>query len=263
MSAKTATPPTYADYLNLLAQQSQPSGWDYAQYLAEIDTSHLLSGLSSTDVFILDYSSKQYPFLSPNAKQVIGHPREAFVEGGLDFMLYHRQDFAVWNETIFPDEVRFIAQHQDENLASFRFSKTYRFRNQEGQYRTILQRNTIISVSEGSTPIAIFGSASDITDFAEKGKVVHQIERYNAPNGQWELLFSKEYYPDIAPDNLLSAREVEILKWAIEGYSSKQIADKLYLSFNTVNTHRRNMLRKTNCQNSLELLQYAIARKLL
>ncbi|MFD2570950.1 response regulator transcription factor [Spirosoma soli] len=260
---KTVTLPTYVDYLNLLAQQPQPSGWDYGQYLAEVGTRHLWSGLSSTDVFILDYSSKQYPFLSPDAKQVIGQPREAFVEGGLDFMLYHRHDFAVFSETIFPDEVRFIAQHQDEDLASFRFSKTYRFRNQEGHYRTILQRNTIISVSEQSTPIAIFGSATDITDFTEKGKIVHQIEQYDSVNQQWKLLLSKEYFPDIAPDNLLSKREIEIMKWAVEGYSSKQIADKLHVSFNTVNTHRRNMLRKTNCQNSLELLQYAIARKLL
>ncbi|GAB4044245.1 response regulator transcription factor [Spirosoma litoris] len=76
-------------------------------------------------------------------------------------------------------------------------------------------------------------------------------------------MLSKEYFPDIDPDKLLSKREIEILKWAIEGYSSKQIADKLFLSFNTVNTHRRNMLRKTNSQNSMDLLRYAIQHGLL
>lgn len=260
---KNATPPTYLEYLNRLAAQPQLSASDYAQYLEETDTTHLLLDVSSTDIFILDYKSKQYPYLSPKAKRVMGHPKEAFQEGGLEFMLSHRHDFAVFNETIFPEEVRFIAQHQAENLAYFRFSKSYRFRNQEGQYRTILQRNTVINAGEQSTPIAIFGSTSDITDFAEKGKVVHQIERYDPVNQQWQLMLSKEYFPDIAPEKLLSKREVEILKWAVEGYSSKQIADKLYVSFNTVNTHRRNMLRKTNCQNSLDLLRYAIERKLL
>jgi len=44
-------------------------------------------------------------------------PKEAFQEGGLEFMLYHpgTTDFAVFNETIFPEEVRFIAQHPTED----------------------------------------------------------------------------------------------------------------------------------------------------
>lgn len=77
------------------------------------------------------------------------------------------------------------------------------------------------------------------------------------------MLHSKVYYPDVDPVKLLSKREVEILKWIVEGYSSKQIADKLFLSTSTVNTHRQNMLRKTNSQNSAELLRYAINQKLL
>ena len=45
---------------------------------------------------------------------------------------------------------------------------------------------------------------------------------------------------------MLSDRELEILKLVADGYSSKQVADKLFLSELTVNTHRCNMLKKTN-----------------
>ena len=107
------------------------------------------------------------------------------------------------------------------------------------------------------------GCAWDITHLTEKGKVIHQIEKYNTVSGSWDLLLSKSYYPDIDENQLLSKREIEILKWSIEGCGSKQIAEKLHITFNTVNTHRRNMLRKTNCQNSMELLRYAIENKLL
>lgn len=56
---------------------------------------------------------------------------------------------------------------------------------------------------------------------------------------------------------ILSDREIEILKLVAEGFSSKQVADKLFLSELTVNTHRRNMLKKTNQPNVAALVSYA------
>jgi DNA-binding NarL/FixJ family response regulator len=56
---------------------------------------------------------------------------------------------------------------------------------------------------------------------------------------------------------ILSAREIEILKLVAAGLSSKHVADKLFLSELTVNTHRRNMLKKTNQPNVAALVNYA------
>ena len=55
--------------------------------------------------------------------------------------------------------------------------------------------------------------------------------------------FPDEDLLSIGPD--LSVREFEIIKLIEKGQSSKQIADKLFLSVYTVNTHRRNILKKT------------------
>jgi len=59
----------------------------------------------------------------------------------------------------------------------------------------------------------------------------------------------------------LSERELEILKLVSEGYNSKQVADKLFLSEFTVNTHRRNMLKKTNQPNVAALVTFAKQRQ--
>jgi DNA-binding NarL/FixJ family response regulator len=48
---------------------------------------------------------------------------------------------------------------------------------------------------------------------------------------------------------LITSREQEILKLMAEGMSSKSIANELGVSFHTVQTHRKNILRKLN-QNS-------------
>lgn len=52
--------------------------------------------------------------------------------------------------------------------------------------------------------------------------------------------------------NILSKRELEILQYVGEGFTSKEIADLLSISINTVSRHRQNILQKLNVKNSVE-----------
>lgn len=58
--------------------------------------------------------------------------------------------------------------------------------------------------------------------------------------------------------SFLSKREGTILGLIAEGLSSKSIAKTLFISENTVETHRRNMLRKAGVNNTAALLKIAI-----
>ena len=51
-------------------------------------------------------------------------------------------------------------------------------------------------------------------------------------------------------------RETEILSLIACGYDSKNISDKLFISINTVNNHRQNILRKTKTENTTQALLY-------
>jgi DNA-binding CsgD family transcriptional regulator len=53
---------------------------------------------------------------------------------------------------------------------------------------------------------------------------------------------------------VLTRREKEILNYIAQGLCSKQIADRLTLSVNTVANHRKNMLYKTQTKSSAELI---------
>lgn len=55
----------------------------------------------------------------------------------------------------------------------------------------------------------------------------------------------------------LTSREIEIIKLLAKGLSSPEIAEKLFISENTVETHRRNILRKTNTHSTVELINYS------
>jgi two-component system response regulator NreC len=52
----------------------------------------------------------------------------------------------------------------------------------------------------------------------------------------------------------LTDREIEIIQLLIQGKTSKEIADELFISKNTVDTHRRNILEKTNLNSTPELI---------
>jgi DNA-binding NarL/FixJ family response regulator len=60
----------------------------------------------------------------------------------------------------------------------------------------------------------------------------------------------------------LTARELEILKLISEDYSSQQIAQKLFIALNTVDTHRKNMAQKLNVTGKAGLLKFALENKL-
>lgn len=62
---------------------------------------------------------------------------------------------------------------------------------------------------------------------------------------------------------VLTKRQLEIVKLLAEGYSSKFIAEKLFISFNTVNTHRQQIMQKTNVKNTGGLVQFALCHGLI
>ncbi len=64
-------------------------------------------------------------------------------------------------------------------------------------------------------------------------------------------------------ENSLSDREKEILVLICKGLSNKEIGEKLFISKRTVDKHRANILTKTNCKNTANLVVYAITNNIV
>lgn len=60
---------------------------------------------------------------------------------------------------------------------------------------------------------------------------------------------------------ILSSREKEILNLIAEGKTSKEIAEGLFIAKTTVDTHRKNIIRKIGITSGSELIKYAVDRK--
>jgi DNA-binding NarL/FixJ family response regulator len=61
----------------------------------------------------------------------------------------------------------------------------------------------------------------------------------------------------------LTEREMDVLEQIIKEQPNKNIADKLQISERTVETHRKNIFRKTNTTNLVGLMKYAYENQLI
>ncbi|MBL4705326.1 MAG: response regulator transcription factor [Flavobacteriales bacterium] len=61
----------------------------------------------------------------------------------------------------------------------------------------------------------------------------------------------------------LSERELEVITYIAEGHTNVQVAEKLFLSNHTVNTHRKNIMRKLGVNNTAGIVMYAVKTQLV
>jgi DNA-binding NarL/FixJ family response regulator len=61
----------------------------------------------------------------------------------------------------------------------------------------------------------------------------------------------------------LSKREMEVLRLIAEGYTNAEIADKLFASKRTIESHRQHLIEKTKAKNTATLIKYAIQQGLI
>jgi len=61
----------------------------------------------------------------------------------------------------------------------------------------------------------------------------------------------------------ISKREVEVLALVSEGFTNQEIADKLFTSKRTIESHRQNLIEKTGTRNTAALIRYAVLNSII
>jgi len=98
-------------------------------------------------------------------------------------------------------------------------------------------------------------------ELIEALKKVAKGDNYFSPEITKQLM--KAAASGAAPESHLTNREIEIIRCIEKEMGNKQIADELCISERTVETHRKNIFRKTDTQSIIGLLKYAYERKII
>lgn len=250
---------SYPAYLRFLKQNEPADLSDKLQQSLQLQYSPL-TGLNRNiaGTYILDYTRSKYLYANERMSYFVDHPVSYILSGGLDFTLgiWHPEDLRLFNEKIFPVNLRFFSGLPPGTHSDYLISCNFRVKNRRGEYLSVLQQSLITHVSAEKMPLITLGFVTNITPWIRDSRIIHTIEPIS-PSSQHAPPFVNNTFFICEEDGLLSRREAEILKWVCEGLDSKQIAEKLSLSHHTVNNHRRNIARKTNSKNMVDLLAYA------
>ena len=212
-------------------------------------------------VFLTDYTLGKYIYVDESCFSILGFTAKYFMESGVDAYMskWHPDDFNIFNKKIFPANIAFLKKLPADKYRDIVFSYNYRILNADSSYINVLQRFSFIPGSKPGKLLGIVGVITDITHYKTDQTMVHTIEEIVSSNhfNSTTVLFKRNYHSN-KELHVLSKRETEILSLIGKGLSSKQIANHLNISIHTVNNHRKNMIFKTKCLNSSDLLHNSI-----
>jgi DNA-binding CsgD family transcriptional regulator len=241
----------YQKYRELLdSQRFIEEDLDYAILEGHIRFLDQLDKLGNSAISIFDLHKRDHVFISGNYATLFGYDLKEIEKEGWQFFDkdYHPDDLLALTEA----GMYFLEMGLNlpsETLKDFKLIYDYRRKNKQGNYiRVIEQQNALELDKHGNVWLAL--SVLDISP----DKDISTPFRCRLVNSKTGELF---HFPPAEELPKLSSREIEILSLIAKGLISKQIADKLYISVNTVNTHRQRIIEKLNVSNTAEAIQYA------
>lgn len=105
---------------------------------------------------------------------------------------------------------------------------------------------------------------SPVEELVRALEALYQGRRYlSAPLSERLLAQAKEAPAPRDPYETLTSRERQILHLTAEGYTSRKIAERLFISPRTVEKHRENLMEKLGLHSQAELIHYAVQRGLI
>jgi DNA-binding NarL/FixJ family response regulator len=125
---------------------------------------------------------------------------------------------------------------------------------------TSLAQRHVIEKAVGAGVLGFVLKTSDIKDITEGIKRVSEGNSYFGL-GVKELMNGHSVSGTSEP--LITRRESEILKLIADGFTNQEIAEKLFISSSTVDSHRKNMLIKFNAKNTAALIKTAISKGII
>lgn len=92
-------------------------------------------------------------------------------------------------------------------------------------------------------------------------RIVMQGKKYFSPKISEKMI---DYMSEnTTSEDILSSKENEVLELISKGYTTKKIAEKLFVSTRTIETHRSNIIKKLKVKNTAELIKKAVKLKLI
>jgi len=214
--------------------------------------------------YVINSPTLDVDFVSDSVRELLGYePSELTLASLID--------------TIHPDDIDFFYRCEDvvawflknkvspEQMTRYKITYCLRERMADGQYKLFLIQTITLKVDEHGALLKVFGSHTDVSHLMTENN--HKMSLIGL-NGEPSYLNLDVFSPNVLDaftaksyldaSNPFTKRELQIIRLLAEGIDTPAIADKLNISPQTVMTHRKKILKKSNCANTINLIAECI-----
>nr|WP_295871984.1 LuxR C-terminal-related transcriptional regulator [uncultured Chitinophaga sp.] len=201
---------------------------------------------------IFNMYKSELDFVDSNITRVLGYSPEEF-------------NIAFLMENIHPEDkpyflnfeyrvVEFFKALPFEKVIKYKVQYDIRIRNKSNKYQRLLHQAVQLDYDEKNY-YRTLSLHTDITHIKPEGTPSFSLIGLDDEPSYYNIQDANIIHQSF---DLFTKREREILKCIVEGKSSKEIADQLYISLHTVNAHRKNLLSKAAVKTPVELVRMAL-----
>ena len=242
-----------AKYSNQIKSYQEYSAKEQLQRFANLFT------MGESYYYVLNMHNLELDFVSDSVQDFVGIPgNEVTMMQLLQMALPEELELVQQKERIINDF--FTNYCSPKERLEYKILYPYKMKDHKGKLRTILLQSTVLSLSENGDVEHVFAVHSDIT-FLKTPRTdrLSFFHMYGGPSYynlslEGGVFQPKKQLEDASFAEIFTPREKEIITALGRGLSTKEIAARLNLSPHTVRTHRKNILDKSGCANSAELV---------
>lgn len=210
-----------------------------------------ITGFGASALNIFDVEENKFLFVDDTIELVTGIPRKLYFTKGAKY-IFTKATFSHMPKIVSSTlhQRRFFNAIDEKDYDNFIVNREFSYRGDEPKWvlHQVLKhiKNTkgkVFAVAVLQTSIATIKSDRNFRYY------IYNKETNSICYPKQKNSTQKSYL------NQLSSREREIVSLLKKGQTNKEIADVLYISFHTVRTHRKNIFKKLNCKNIVDLIK--------
>lgn len=218
---------------------------------------------SASFFYIIDLATGSYHFLGKQQKSISGVDNEEFKSGGINSFVQrlHPDDANIVINEVYKDfKIWFDGLSDNNERKASVFQYNYRFLSGNGGYINLMEHIHVPELDGNNRASLLLGKVFTIDN--SKVFPIRSALKIYREDSVIETLHFKTYNKEI-DKNHITKRELDILRNLATGKTSKQIGEQLFISPHTVDTHRRNLLKKLNYSSVVELAKFAYSNGLI
>ncbi|WP_121489746.1 LuxR C-terminal-related transcriptional regulator [Chryseobacterium sp. 7] len=215
--------------------------------------------------FITNNIKMRTEVVSPNIKQFTPFTKNDWINSDTNFFmsLFHPDDRPqIMGAFVFSATMRLNLLRSGKK--GIRFNYYGRMLDSNGAYRWILLQSPLQRINDNFEIQSSLVLVYDLSHFVIQSLPLLSVIDMSNKEVHYFRHVNQDVHKEIDVDiPAITAREKEILKLMALGLNTPQIAEKLFISYHTVENHKSNLRKKTNTKTSAELIAFTMKYSLL